>query len=245
MAILAGRVSSRIHWMVAGTVCAGLLLLPLQSHTSRVAAAASAVNVNVNAALRYQRIDGFGVNANPKNWNFSNLPQAIDLLTDGLQSTLWRVDIFGKSNWIDSSAHLNAAYYPTIYESPDFQALWHTLDYLNRKGATILLSASGVLPDWMGGSTLDPTHEDDFVEMFASVVDYGRRVKGLPLIFLEPLNEPDGGAPEGPKMLPDQTVRVLDKVIARLQALGYGDVRIIPPEARTPMVLGAEPGAQS
>src|SRR5207248_7227412 len=59
---------------------------------------AATVSVTVNGQQRFQVIDGFGVNANPKLWNNGELVPAINELTD-LGSTLWRVDIDGNSNW--------------------------------------------------------------------------------------------------------------------------------------------------
>lgn len=191
---------------------------------------AANVTLTVDGAQRFQRIDGFGVNANPKNFMFSDLRPAIDQLNGTLGATLWRVDIYGTSTWIDQPSHLNASYYPVIYETAPFQALWQTLAYLNSRGATVVLSASGVLPVWMGGTYLDSTMEDQFVEMICSVVDYGRRVKGIPITMLSPLNEVDQGPPEGPNMDQVQYARVLGKVQARLQALGYSDVRLMPPD---------------
>ncbi len=198
--------------------------------TVRVASQSAVADLSVDAAQHYQRIDGFGVNANPKNWTSTDLAPAIDQLVDDLHATLWRVDVDGRSDWIDLPAHLAPDYYPTIYETPDFQALWRTLGYLDRKGARTILSASGPVPAWMGGSRIEPTSEDQFVEMLASVVDYGRRVKGLHIELLSPLNETDIGPPEGPLVAPDQYARIVTKVLARLAELGYSDVEIVGPE---------------
>ena len=187
-------------------------------------------SISVDGGQRFQHIDGFGVNANPKNFTFSDLRSPIDLLVDDLHASLWRVDIDGNSNWIDDASQLNAAYYSTVYETPDFQALWQTLDYLNARGAAILLSASGVVPTWMGGTYIAEDHEDQFVEMITSVVDYGRRVRGIPILLLSPLNETDIGAPEGPLVGPDQYARLLNKIHIRLHELGYDDVRLVAPE---------------
>jgi O-glycosyl hydrolase len=192
--------------------------------------APAASSLSVDGSRRFQRIDGFGVNANPKNWNFSDLTPAIDRLVDDMHASIWRVDVFGESNWIDTPAHLTPSYYSIIYDSPDFQALWRTLAYLNAKGVRTILSASGLVPDWMGGTVINPANEDQFVEMIISVVDYGRRVKGIPITMLSPLNETDLGPPEGPTMGPAQYARLMSKLIVRLQASGYSDVQLISPD---------------
>jgi O-glycosyl hydrolase len=212
---------------VAGVFALSLACLPGTTGTS-----AASTTLRVDGAQRLQRIDGFGVNANPKNWTFSDLAPAIDILTHRLHATLWRVDIFGKSNWIDAPSQLNAGYYGVVYESPDFQALWQTLSYLHASGAQVVLSASGVVPTWMGagGRVIDPDQEDNYVEMLTSVVDYGRRVRGIPITMLAPLNETDNGPPEGPTVWQDQFVRIMRKLVTRLSALGYGDVELVVPQ---------------
>jgi O-glycosyl hydrolase/uncharacterized membrane protein YgcG len=199
------------------------------------AAVAAPVGVAVDGARRFQRIDGFGVNANPKHWNGGELVPAIDLLTDTLGTTLWRVDMFGTSTWETVNddadpAHFEWASYNAIYESPDFQELWSTLSYLNQKGVRILLSASGVVPGWMGGTVIDPNREDEFVEMIVSAAYYARNVKGIRFTLLDPLNETNFGAPEGPKVDPAQFARLMGKFVARLDALGMGDVQLVAPE---------------
>ena len=115
-----------------GLIVAGLPATPTTS--------AATTTVSVDASRRFQRMDGFGVNANPKNWNFSDLTPALDLLANDLQAKLWRVDIYGTTTWIDDPSHLNASYYSVIYESPDFQTLWRTLSYLNAHGAQVVLT---------------------------------------------------------------------------------------------------------
>jgi O-glycosyl hydrolase len=201
--------------------------LPVTTPTS-----AASTTIGVDGSQRFQRVDGFGVNANPKNAKYGELAPAMDVLIDQMHATLWRVDIFGKSNWIDDPSHLNASYYSVVYETPDFQALWQTLSYLNAHGAQVILSASGVVPTWMGagGKVIDQDQEDNYVEMLVSVLDYGRRVKGIPITMLDPLNETDNGPPEGPTVWQDQFDRIMAKLVTRLSAMGYGDVELLPPE---------------
>ncbi len=56
--------------------------------------------VHVDASRTFQTIDGFGVNINSRYWDEWLLP-AMDLLLNDLGATLYRVDIWGKSNWLD------------------------------------------------------------------------------------------------------------------------------------------------
>jgi O-glycosyl hydrolase len=205
------------------------------------ATAAPLVALTVDGKQRFQRIDGFGVNANPKHWNDGQLAPAIDTLVDDFGATIWRVDIFGKSNWeaVNDDADPNTfnwSYYDALYQAPDFRELWGTLAYLNRKGVQVIFSASGVVPDWMGGTTVAPGAEDEWVEMLASAVCYARNACGAhnpqPVQFtmLSPLNETDQGPPEGPKVGAAQYARLIRKLVLRLEALGQGDIRIIAPE---------------
>jgi len=196
---------------------------------------AATPNLMVDGSRRFQRIDGFGVNANPKHWHGGELIPALDLLVDTLGATLWRVDVFGKSTWEatndDSDPfHFSWDQYTSIYESSDFQKLWNMLAYLNQKGVQILFSASGIVPDWMGGTAIDPGQEDEFVEMIVSAAYYARNMKHLQLTMLDPLNETNFGPPEGPKVDPTQYARIMGKLAARLDALGMSDMRLVAPE---------------
>lgn len=63
----------------------------------------------VDARRTIQTIDGFGVNINPKYWNDDRLIPTMDLLRDDLGATIYRVDIFGKSNWPDPDGSIGPA----------------------------------------------------------------------------------------------------------------------------------------
>jgi len=56
------------------------------------------LQVAVDARRALQAIDGFGVNINSKCWNDGRIIPALDRLRVDLGATLYRVDIFGKSN---------------------------------------------------------------------------------------------------------------------------------------------------
>src|SRR5204862_3524077 len=90
----AGRsVLTRFSLVVVLLVAVGLVGAPAPA-----VGAGATVDVVVDGGQRFQPIDGFGVNANPKLWNGGELRAAIDELV-GLGSTLWRVDIDGNSTW--------------------------------------------------------------------------------------------------------------------------------------------------
>jgi hypothetical protein len=52
----------------------------------------------IDGSQQFQTIDGFGVNANALSWNDGELKPAIDMLADGMGSTLWRV-VLDQGNW--------------------------------------------------------------------------------------------------------------------------------------------------
>ena len=213
-------------------LCATVALASALPATGALAADTS-VTVNVDDSQQFQKIDGFGVNANAQLWNGGELTTAIDeLVANG--ATLWRVDIDGNSDWEaqndDADPNtFNWTYYDRLYTTPRFQNLWSTLKYLNQKQVTIELSASGVLPAWMGGGSLQAQDEDEFVETIASVAVYARTVEGIDLHLLSPLNETNFGPPEGPKMDSTQLARVFHKLVVKLDALGLRDVDLVGP----------------
>jgi O-glycosyl hydrolase len=157
------------------------------------------------------------------------------MLTDQLNATIWRV-IIENADWEainddPDPSSFNWAYYNAVYESPRFQDFWSMLEYLNAKGVvSILINVMGVVPDWIGGSTVRSSAEDEWVEMIASFVYYGRNVRGLQFTMLSPMNETDLGAPEGPKVDAAQYARLTRKLIERLAELGLGDVQIVGPD---------------
>ncbi len=204
--------------------------------TPRPADAGSTVSVTVDGAQQFQTVDGFGVNANAKNWNDGELVPALDLLIDQLGATMWRIDPFNKSDWeaVNDNNDPNIfdwTYYNALYENPSFQELWNTLNYLDQRGVQIVLGVSGVVPDWMGGSVINVNDEDEWVEMIASLVYYARNVRGIDFTLLSPMNEGNLGPPEGPLVGPAQYARLLNKLVARLGALGMGDIELLPPES--------------
>jgi hypothetical protein len=74
--------------------------------------------------------------------------------------------------------------------------------------------------------------------MIASLLHYARFTRGIPILHISPLNEPDWGNNEGPLVSISQYVRLLKKLSTRLDALSLGDVDFLP--ADTAFVSSAD-----
>src|SRR5262249_11610720 len=85
------RRMNRPKWAALVALIAGVVAVAIVITAMRVPTADA--TLSVDPSQRYQRIDGFGVNANPKNWRSTDLAPAIDRLVDDLHATLWRVDV--------------------------------------------------------------------------------------------------------------------------------------------------------
>jgi O-glycosyl hydrolase len=195
-------------------------------------------DITVDGSAKSQIIDGFGVNAIPKTWQGGALKPGIDLLV-AQGSTLWRVDVDnGHSDWETTNANAdpftyNWTYYDALYSQPNFEDLWSELHYLNSVGITsIELSMSGLVPAWMSsGSGHDITNEDAFVQEVTSILIYARTNRGIQFKRVSALNEEDQGpqSPEGPLVPTAQYASIMNKLAARLDSQGLGDVKIVGP----------------
>lgn len=191
------------------------------------------VNINVHADQSFQPIDGFGVNINARYWNDGKLIPTMDLLRTDLGATLYRVDIWGKSNWPDPDGTLGpAALEPdrlaAIYRGPVFRGGWEMMRYLNTHGIEPYLTCSGIVPPWMcaaDGATLADV--ESFCDMLVSLLAWARHEEGLRFTLFGPLNETDLGPPEGPLVNPANYARVLALLDSALSAAGLGDVRFV------------------
>jgi O-glycosyl hydrolase len=207
--------------------------------------AAVTPNLTVDGASRFQRIDGLGVNANVDNWDGGALRAGLDLLIDRNGASLFRV-VRDPMDWVASESlvpqlhALDATTLQQVYETPAMQDIWSTIAYLNQKGlggGQIELNFMGWTPTWLGGSgaygsvsRITAGKEAAFATMVASLVYYGRRVKNLDFTLLAPLNELDHDGKEGPQVGPTQYVTILRALIAELDAMGLGEMRIVGPE---------------
>lgn len=232
---------------LAGALCAASLVVSGCSSTSPrgnegvrtpPAAGPSAENGSAGNTSQQpehlQTISGLGVNANVHSWNDGELKPAIDAIAD-LGEVTWRV-IIDKADWEtdqipEGAGDTDAQRYAAIYEQGKMADLWDTVEYINSKqGQQVMLNVMGGVPEWMGGSRIDEASEDHWVGMISSMVAYGRNVRGLDFKLLGPMNESDWNGIEGPQVEPGQYVRLLRKLIVRLDELGLADIRIVGPD---------------
>jgi O-glycosyl hydrolase len=189
--------------------------------------------VTVNGAVALQPIDGFGVNINSKYWDETRILPAMELLLDDLGATLYRVDIWGKSNWVDPDGtlgpgSLSEGRYAEVYGGEIFRRGWAMMRYLNERGIEPYLTASGDVPPWMlapDGKTLADL--EGFCEMLASMVEWAKRREGLRFRLFGPANETDIGSPEGPRIAPAAFVRMLEILDEQLTRRGLDDIRLV------------------
>jgi hypothetical protein len=187
-----------------------------------------------SARLEFQVMSGLGVNANVHSWNDGELRPAIDRITE-LGDITWRV-IIDKADWEavenpDSTEIIDWNHYSPIYENGKMADLWETVEYINSKpGQQVMVNVMGGVPAWMGGNRIDESREDHWVRMIASMVAYGRTVRGLDFKLLGPMNETDWNGIEGPQVGAEQYARLLHKLIVRLDALGLSDIRLVGPD---------------
>ncbi len=185
----------------------------------------------VDLSEKYQKIDGFGVNINSKYWDGGALKPVLDLLIDDLGARLFRVDVYGKSNWVDPDdalgpSSLNQENYEKIYKSKDFENGWGMMRYLNERGINPYITASGIVPSWMteDGKTL--VRYDYFAEMMYSFLDWAKNREKIKFELFGPLNETDIGPPEGPKVEPEEFAKVIGTLINRFED-GLEDIRLV------------------
>ncbi len=187
----------------------------------------------VDRRQRFQRIDGFGVNINSKCWDGGKLAPVLDLLIDDLGAALFRVDAYGKSDWIDPSGALGRGAlaqetYNQVYRGTDSQNVAGMCRHLNSRGIEPYLTLSGIVPKWMcadDGVTL--ADYEAFAEMAASYIEWARKEAEIKFSLLGPLNETDIGPPEGPFVSPAAYVTVAEAIIERLNERGLQDIRLV------------------
>jgi O-glycosyl hydrolase len=190
------------------------------------------VTVSVDGTQQFQKIDGFGVNINSRYFD-SRLMPAMDRLVNDLGATLYRVDIWGKSNWIDPSGEMGRAALDPIHQAKIldgeiFRRGWGMLRWLNQHGIRPYLTASGIVPPWMlasDGKTL--ADYDGFTDMLAEMLDWARNKEQLDFNLFGPMNETDIGAPEGPTVSAADYVTVCELLMDKLDARGLGDIQLV------------------
>lgn len=141
--------------------------------------------VRVDPTQRCQRVDGFGVNINSKCWDGGRLAPVLDLLLDDLGATLFRVDAYGRSNWVDPEGTLGPGTLSEerlreVYRGAGFENAAAVCQHLNVRGIEPYLTLSGIVPPWMcapDGVTL--ADHDAFAEMAASCAEWARNEAGI------------------------------------------------------------------
>jgi hypothetical protein len=198
---------------------------------------ASAGTVIINGALTYQTIDGFGVNANHRSWTNNELEPVLDALIDQAGMTLFRV-VYDNADWETNNENLgptvtNWPYFSMIYSNtPDFQALWGIMAYLNQKGITngLMPNFQGFGPAWMSSDySLVHGYENAWAEMIASALVYARYTNHLQFTLVGPNNEPDIPG-SGIGTTAAQYVLTLHDLSQQLDTNGMEDVRFVGPD---------------
>jgi O-glycosyl hydrolase len=210
-----------------------------------LAVEAHAANLTLDGSKQYQPIDGIGVNINVNSWKNGELKPALDALVDQNGMSLVRV-IRDPMDWVSSeslvpSLHaLDAGTLMQVYEQQKMTDLWDTIAYLNQKGLRgkqVMVNFMGWTPVWLGGSGaygvashITAGKEQEWATMVASLVYYGRKVRGLDFSLLGPLNEEDWNCLEGPCVGASQYVVALEALSAELDTMGVTDVRFEGPD---------------
>jgi O-glycosyl hydrolase len=199
-------------------------------------ASAASYTLTLDGSRAYQTIDGFGVNANHRSWTNNELVPVLNALVNQAGITQFRI-IFDQMNWeaVNDNSDpnvMNWSYYNTIYSSPDFQALWGMVRYLNQMGLTngIMLNFQGQGPAWMGGTNLTPGMEDECAETIASLLVYARSNQNLHFNIVGPLNEPDIPQYGIGISTAAQYITVMHDLSALLDTNGLGDIRFVIPD---------------
>ena len=190
----------------------------------------------LDGSQTYQTIDGFGVNINHRSWSGDELKPVLNAFINQAGITQFRV-IFDNMDWeaVNDNGDpnvMNWAYYNTIYDSADFQALWGIVGYLNQEGITngIMLNFQGIGPNWMGGTKLTPGMEDECAETVASLLVYARSNQNLHFNLVGPDNEPDMPGQGIGMASGAQYTTMLHDLSVLLDANGLSDIRFVGPD---------------
>ncbi|MDP9883350.1 hypothetical protein J2W21_000840 [Sinomonas atrocyanea] len=68
----------------------------------------------------------------------------------------------------------------------------------------------------------------------ATMIAFGRNVEKLDFSIVGPMNEVDWNGVEGPQVPPDQYVRLMHKLLSRLDEMGLHDIRLVVPDTADP-----------
>ncbi len=230
---------------------AGIFLLLLLSSKLQAQGKEPVARIVVDAHQRYQTIEGFGVNYTGPYFR-DDQKAMFDMLIDDLGAKFFRVVAYlVYSDWevVNDNADpnvMNWEYYNDRYSTPIFEATWNGLRYLNSKGIRPVIALMGPVPGWMTDAKappprhkvcqgnvppglqghLSPAMYDEFAEEVVSMAEYARTQARIDFELFSPFNETDCYPPEGPRIDPDETPKVLDAVARQLRKEGLGDIRL-------------------
>ena len=191
--------------------------------------------ITVNTTERFQTIDGFGVNINSKYWRNGELAPVIDVLVKDLGATLFRLDCYGRADWVDpeniyDKNILTQKYYDEIYKSSEFQDALGMSLYLNSFGIEPYITISGIAPVWMcgqDGKTLE--QYEQYADMTVNYISWLRE-NGVKFSLFGPLNESDLGPPEGALLSPVQYAAACEVIVKTFDKYKLDDVKLVVPE---------------
>jgi hypothetical protein len=197
--------------------------------------------INLNLAKSISKVDGFGVNITPAQWNNGKLKPVIDMLVDDLGATLFRFDCTGQADWLDpakrqSNGTWPESYLDSVYNSRVFSDAWETFRYLNHKGIQPFFNVSGCIYPAMGRSN-DTHHLEDFegyAEMVVTMLHWARNQEHLNFNLLAPFNENNYGYPEGALIDATEMVDVVHAIIRKLKYYKLNDIQLVLMDATYP-----------
>jgi hypothetical protein len=183
-------------------------------------------------------MEGFGANINPVgHWYGGQLIPTLDRLIDDLGASLFRLDPYGFTNWIDPDStadrsilhsDLHSETYARVYRSQPFQDAWAMARYFNSKGVRFILNVSGVVPRWMCGADGKTLVDlEAYARLLTSLAWWARNEEDLQFDLFSPFNETDLGPPEGPIVAPADAVRVLELLAERFERAGLEDLGFV------------------
>lgn len=203
-------------------------------------------DIVLNAGIRFQTIDGFGVNINPVEWRNGKMKPALDSIVKNLGSTLIRFDCFGFANWLDpaeqqADGSFRNEYLEKVYTSPAFKNAWAAFRYLNELGVEPMFNISGAIPDaWTTSNpapmawTVKPANTHDrlkdfgsYATMVATLLQWAREKEKLKFKYLMPFNETDLGFPEGPRLMDEDCIPAFDAIVKKLVHYKLDDINFI------------------
>jgi O-glycosyl hydrolase len=196
------------------SICILLLMVQLPA---AVLAQPSEIKLELNGAVKFQTMDGFGVNINPAWWYNGEYTDAaveqpaIDLLIDSLGAAIFRI-VVEEIDWEavnddNDPDHFNWEYYNSVFSGTKFKGIWNTLHYLNKRGIKdgLCISFMGAPPSapplekpdqkqsWMGDTpySIRENMEEEFAESEAAFLYYMRNVEKISFSLVSPMNETD------------------------------------------------------